>query len=73
MKAKDLRELSREELIAKLNELKEELFNLRMLKSVGRLEQPHRFKQIKKDIARILTILREDELGIRELPKEESK
>lgn len=63
MKAKELRELTDEELKTKLNELKEELFNLRVNKSLGKLGQPHRFKEVKRDIARILTILRERELG----------
>jgi large subunit ribosomal protein L29 len=62
MKARELRELSDEELRTRLNELKEELFNLRVDKAMGRLGQPHRFKLVKREIARILTILREREL-----------
>ncbi len=59
MKAYELRELSEEELKAKLKALKEELFTLRMEKAMAKLAQPHRFKQIRKDIARINTVLRE--------------
>ncbi len=59
MKAYELRELSDGELKAKLKELKEELFTLRMEKAMAKLAQPHRFKEIKRNIARINTILRE--------------
>ncbi len=62
MKAYELRELSDDELKAKLKALKEELFTLRMEKAMAKLAQPHRFKEIKKDIARIKTILRERRL-----------
>ena len=61
MKARELRELSKEELLARLNELKEELFNLRVDKAMGRLGQPHRFKLVRREIARVLTILKEKE------------
>jgi len=63
MKAKDLRELSIEELNKKLKELKEELFTLRMDKALHRLSQPHRFKEIKRDIARVLTVINEKKGG----------
>lgn len=59
MRAYELRELSDEELRVKLKELKEELFTLRMEKAMAKLAQPHRFKEIKRDIARINTILSE--------------
>ncbi len=59
MKAYELRELSDDELKAKLKALKEELFTLRMEKAMAKLAQPHRFKEIKRDIARINTILAE--------------
>ena len=64
MKAKELRELPDEELRLRLRELKDQLFDLRTQKALGRLGQPHRFKEVKREIARILTILRERELGI---------
>lgn len=65
MKAKELREMSNEELHRQLDELKEELFNLRFQLTVGQLDNPMRVRQVRKDIARIKTILRERELGIR--------
>jgi len=63
MKAKELRELSLDELNKKLKELKEELFTLRMDKALHRLNQPHRFTQIKREIARVLTVMNEKRGG----------
>ena len=57
MKASELRELSVEELQAKLKDLKQELFNLRFQLAVNQLENPMRISAVKKDIARISTIL----------------
>ncbi|RKX59057.1 MAG: 50S ribosomal protein L29 [Thermodesulfobacteriota bacterium] len=65
MKARELREFSIPELKEKLSQLREELFNLRFQKTIHKLENPMRIRQVKKDIARILTILREKELNIR--------
>ena len=62
MKANELRKLSTEELVAKEKELKEELFNLRFQLAVNQLENPQRIKAVKKDIARIKTVMRENEL-----------
>ena len=62
MKAKEIRELSAEELNQKLASLKEELFNLRFQHATGQLENPMRIKDVKKSIARIKTIQREAEL-----------
>ena len=62
MKAKEIRELSAEELNQKLASLKEELFNLRFQHATGQLENPTRIKDVKKSIARIKTIQREHEL-----------
>ncbi|MCM8794025.1 MAG: 50S ribosomal protein L29 [Candidatus Omnitrophica bacterium] len=59
MKAKELRELTPEELKQKLSSLKEELFNLRKTIYTAKLEKPHRIWQLRKDIARILTIFKE--------------
>lgn len=59
MRAKELRELSDEELIKKKKDLKEELFNLRFQLSTGQLENTARITLVKRDIARIETILRE--------------
>jgi large subunit ribosomal protein L29 len=60
----ELRQLSPEELTAKLRESKEELFNLRFQAATGQLESHGRLGQVRKDIARIYTIIRERELGI---------
>jgi large subunit ribosomal protein L29 len=60
----ELRNLDNEELIAKLREAKEELFNLRFQGATGQLENHGRLRAVRKDIARIYTILRERELGI---------
>ncbi|SHF09411.1 LSU ribosomal protein L29P [Caldanaerobius fijiensis DSM 17918] len=62
MKANELRELSDAELNRKLRDLKEELFNLRFQMVTGQLDNPMRIRLIRKDIARIKTILREREL-----------
>ncbi len=59
MKAKDFREMSTEELNTKLVDLKKELFNLRFQSAINQLENPMRIKAVKKDIARILTVLKE--------------
>ena len=63
MKASELRELSVEELQRKLTELKEELFNLRFHLAVNQLENSSRIGAVKKDIARVSTILRQRELS----------
>ena len=60
----ELRNLDNEELIAKLREGTEELFNLRFQGATGQLENHGRLRAVRKDIARIYTILRERELGI---------
>ena len=62
MKAKEIRELSAEELNQKLASLKEELFNLRFQHATGQLENPTRIKDVQKSIARIKTIQREAEI-----------
>ena len=59
MKANELRELSLDELAQKLRDLKEEHLSLRTERALGRLGQPHRFRILKRDIARVMTILRE--------------
>ncbi|MDD6847204.1 MAG: 50S ribosomal protein L29 [Oscillospiraceae bacterium] len=63
MKASELRESSVEELEIKLKDLKEELFNLRFQLAINQLENPTRIKAVKKDIARVSTVLRELELA----------
>ena len=59
MKTTEIRELSAEQLQAKLKELKEELFNLRFQLAINQLENPHRITAVKRDIARIMTVLNE--------------
>ena len=56
---KDLREMSAEELNAKLKELKEELFTLRFQHAINQLDNPQRIVEVKKNIARVMTILSE--------------
>ena len=63
MKASEIREMSVEELQTKLTELKEELFNLRFQLAVNQLENSSRIGAVKKDIARVTTILRQRELS----------
>ncbi len=59
MKTEELRNLSKEELVQKEKSLKEELFKLNLQRYAGRVEKPHMFSLIKKDIARVNTILNE--------------
>ena len=59
MKAAELRETSVDELIKKEQELRKELFNLRFQKATGEIENPMRIRTIKKDIAKILTVITE--------------
>lgn len=63
-KATELRQLGDEELVGKLREAKEELFNLRFQAATGQLENNSRLRIVRKDIARIYTLMRERELGI---------
>lgn len=62
MKASEVRELNTEELESKLKDLKAELFNLRFQLTINQLDNPMRIHAVKKDIARIKTVLRENEL-----------
>ena len=59
MKAEQLRELSADELIERERELREQLFRLRLQKSVGQLDNNLKLQQARRDIARVLTVLRE--------------
>jgi large subunit ribosomal protein L29 len=61
MKAKDLRNLSKEELMQKEKSLRAELFKLNRQRYAGRVEKPHMFKILSKDIARIETLIKETE------------
>ena len=59
MKVKELRELSTEQLEKKLSDLKSELFNLRFQLAINQLENPNRIPEVRHDIARVMTLLRE--------------
>jgi large subunit ribosomal protein L29 len=69
-KAAELRELPEEELISLLREAKAELFNLRVQSATGQLDNNRRLQVIRKEIARIYTIMRERELGLSAAPTE---
>ncbi len=60
----DIRELAEEELVTRLGESKEELFNLRFQVATGQLDNNRRLREVRRDIARIYTVMRERELGI---------
>ena len=62
VKAKAIREMTSDELSMKEKELKEELFNLRFQFATGQLENPMRLREVRKDIARTKTVIREMEL-----------
>jgi len=61
MKASEIRDLSERELAEKLSDLKAELFNLRFQHAINQLENPMRLNHVKKDIARVKTIIRQRE------------
>jgi len=67
LKVRVMREMTRDELLQKQHDLLEERFNLRMRKSLKSLDNPLRLRQIRKEIAKIMTILNEDRLGIRKV------
>ena len=62
MKVKEIRELTTEKIVAKIKEDKEELFNLRFQQATGNLEKPSRIRDLRHDVARLNTVLREREL-----------
>jgi large subunit ribosomal protein L29 len=59
MKAKDIRERSQDELNKMLGDLEEQLFKLRFQKSTGQIENPVKIREVRKDIARVLTVMNE--------------
>ena len=63
MKASEIKDLSMEEMLRKLDDLKEELFNLRFQHETGQLENPQKMKQAKRDIARVKTLIKQSELN----------
>jgi len=72
-KAHELDDLTNVDLETKLREAKEELFNLRFQSATGQLESHGRLRTVKRDIARIYTVVRERELGIRSAPGADEK
>jgi len=62
MKAKQLREQSRDELQKSLGDLEEQLFKLRFQRSTGQLENPSKIRQVRKEMARVLTVINERRL-----------
>ena len=62
MKASEIRELTADELNSKLSDLKAELFNLRFQLAINQLDNPMRISAVKRDIARVKTVIRENEL-----------
>ena len=62
MKAREIHDMTNDELATKLVSLKEELFNLRFQHATGQLENPNVLRTVKKDIARVKTVIREREL-----------
>lgn len=63
MTNKEIRDLTNEQIVKKIEEYKEELFNLRFSQATGSLENPARIKELRKLVARMKTILRERELN----------
>jgi large subunit ribosomal protein L29 len=62
MKAKEIRELTDAEAQAKLRDLRQEMFNLRLQQQTARLERPSRIHEVRRDMARLETVLRERQL-----------
>ena len=62
MKAKELRDLTYEELVKKESDLQEELFNLRFRLATGQLDNPMTIKAVKKDMARVKTVIRQKDM-----------
>ena len=68
--AAEIRDLADEELVSRLGEAKEELFNLRFQVATGQLDNNRRLQHVRRDIARIYTVMRERELGLSVAPSE---
>ena len=66
----ELRELPDDELLSRLEALKEELFNLRFQMATGQLDNNQRLRTVRHDIARVYTVMRERELGLSSAPQE---
>ena len=63
MKVNEIRNLTTEEIITKIKESKEELFNLRFQQATGNLEKPSRIKDLRHQVARLKTVLRKREMS----------
>jgi large subunit ribosomal protein L29 len=72
LKPEQIREMTLGEIDAKLHELQEELFNLRFRNAMKQLDDPLRIRIIKREVARLKTILREQKLGIRKVTSKSS-
>ena len=72
-KVSELDEMTNADLESRLREAKEELFNLRFQSATGQLESHGRLRTVKRDIARIYTVVRERELGIRQNPNQDGE
>jgi large subunit ribosomal protein L29 len=70
LKPRDIREMTLTEITMKLSDLEEELFNLRFRNAMKQLDDALRIRVVKRDIARLKGILRENELGIRKIASE---
>jgi large subunit ribosomal protein L29 len=68
MKAKEIRELTDAEAQAKLRDLRQEMFNLRLQQQTARLERPSRIREVRRDMARLETVLRERQLRSAAVP-----
>jgi large subunit ribosomal protein L29 len=68
MKSEKYRELTKEELERNVRDLREELFNLRFRVSSQKLDNPLKIRELRREIARILTIMREEDMGLSRLP-----
>ena len=66
LKGQDIRDLSQEEMVKKLEETKEELFNLRFQNATGQLDNYKRIRELKRDVARIKTVMRAQEIAAAE-------
>ena len=68
MKASELRDQTEEELQSRLEELEEESFNLRFQHTLGQLSNPIRLRDVRRDVARVRTLIQENQAGLRALP-----
>ena len=72
MKAQTLREMTRDELLQKRVDLEDERFNLQMRRSLKQLDNPLRLRYLGREIAKIMTVIRENDLGVRTVSQQRS-